>query len=361
MTPDLLPPDLLPSNLLQRAAELVDIPSVSHNEARIADHVATVLVEAPWLEVTRIGSNVVARTNLGHASRLVLAGHTDTVPPNGNEKAVVEGTTLHGLGSADMKSGLAVMLELALATAQPAVDLSFVFYACEEVSRQYSGLLEIQAADPGLLAGNAAILGEPTGALVEAGCQGVLRVAALLRGERAHSARPWTGRNAIHRLAPLLARLEGYESRRPVIDGCEYREALQAVEVSGGVAANVVPDEARVWINHRFAPDRTVDGAFEWLSGYLGDTADELSLEDSSPSAAPGLDHPLLSRLVESSGQPPRAKLGWTDVAFFTERGIPAANFGPGEPTVAHSAGECVELAQIVAVYETLAALVSES
>jgi succinyl-diaminopimelate desuccinylase len=344
--------------LLRRTAELVDIPSVSHNEAAIADHIASVLGAAPWLELTRVGANIVARTLLGRPRRLVLAGHVDTVPANGNEKAVIEGTVLHGLGSADMKSGVATMIELALAVPEPAVDLSFVFYACEEVSRQFSGLLEIEAADASLLAGDAAILGEPTGALVEAGCQGVLRVAAVLRGERAHSARPWTGVNAIHRLAPLLTLVASYEERRPVIDGCEYREALQAVEVSGGVAANVVPDEARVWLNHRFAPDRTVDEAYAVLSAYLGGVVDEISLEDSSPAAPPGLGHPLLAALVERSGAPPRAKLGWTDVAFFTERGVPAANYGPGEPTVAHSAHEQVGLAQIVTVYETLRALV---
>jgi succinyl-diaminopimelate desuccinylase len=345
--------------LLSRTAELIDIPSVSHHEAAIADHVAGLLTDLPGIELTRIGNNIVARTQLGRPSRLILAGHIDTVPANGNETAVIKGTMLHGLGSADMKSGLAVMIELARAVAEPSIDLSFVFYACEEVSRQFSGLLEIERADPALLAGDAAILGEPTGALVEAGCQGVLRVLAVLKGERAHSARPWTGRNAIHRLAPLLTLAAAFEERRPVIDGCEYREALQAVQVSGGVAANVVPDEAKVWLNHRFAPDRTVEKAYAALAEYMAEAVDEVSLEDSSPAAPPSLDHPLLARLVAASGAPPRAKLGWTDVAFFAERGIPAANYGPGEPTVAHSAHECVELAQIVAAYETLSALVA--
>jgi succinyl-diaminopimelate desuccinylase len=352
-------------DLLARTVELVEIPSVSHNEAAIGDHIAAVLAAAPWLELTRIGTNVVARTALGRPSRLILAGHTDTVPVNGNDKAVVDGTTIYGLGSADMKSGLAAMIELALATPEPAVDLTFVFYACEEVSQRYSGLGEIESERPDLLAGDAAILGEPTGARVEAGCQGVLKVDVLLQGRRAHTARPWTGQNAIHRLAPLLTLVDQYRERRPVIDGCEFREALQAVAVSGGVATNVVPDEARVTVNHRFAPDRTVEEAFvelaEHLGGALDEAAgDEITLEDSSRPAPPGLEHPLLAALVERSSSPPAAKLGWTDVSFFAARGIPAANFGPGEPTVAHTADECVELSQIVTAFETLSELIGE-
>jgi succinyl-diaminopimelate desuccinylase len=351
--------------LLARTAELVDIPSESHDEAAIADHVAALLREAPWLELTRIGSNVVARTALGRPSRLILAGHTDTVPANGNDKAVVDGTTLYGLGSADMKSGIAVMIELALATSSPAVDLTFVFYACEEVSQRYSGLGEIEKDRPDLLVGDAAILGEPTGARVEAGCQGVLKVDVVLRGRRAHTARPWTGQNAIHRLAPLLTLVDQYRERRPVIDGCEFREALQAVAVSGGVATNVVPDEARVTVNHRFAPDRTVEEAYGELAAHLIHAVDEaggesITLEDFSRAAAPGLQHPLLAKLVDRSASPPAAKLGWTDVSFFAARGIPAANFGPGESTVAHTADECVELSQIVTAFETLSELVAE-
>lgn len=351
-------------DLVTRTAELVDIPSVSHNEAAIGDHIAGLLADASWLELIRIGSNVVARTDLGRPSRLILAGHTDTVPANGNEKAIIDGAIVSGLGSADMKSGLAVMLELALAVPEPVVDLTFVFYACEEVSQRFSGLGEIEAERPDLLAGDAAILGEPTAARVEAGCQGVLKVDVVLRGRRAHTARPWTGQNAIHRLAPLLTLVDTYRDRRPTIDGCEYREALQAVAVSGGVATNVVPDEARVTVNHRFAPDRTVDQAFDELAAHLrGATdesaGDEISLEDFSRPASPGLDHPLLASLVERSGAEPLAKLGWTDVSFFAARGIPAANFGPGEPTVAHTAEECVEIGQIETAFATLRELVS--
>ncbi|HVC26471.1 MAG TPA: succinyl-diaminopimelate desuccinylase [Acidimicrobiales bacterium] len=352
------------TDLLARTAELVAIASVSRSEAELADLVQSELEGVAALEVTRVEDNVVARTSLGRGRRLVLAGHLDTVPPAGNERPRIDGDVLHGLGSADMKGGLAVMLALARALDAPAVDLTYVFYACEEIAARYSGLLAIERARPDLLVADAAILAEPTGARVEAGCQGVLRVEARLRGLRAHIARPWAGRNAIHRLGPLLERVAAFAERRPVIDGCEYRETLQAVAVSGGVAGNVVPDEAILALSHRFAPDRDAGVAFDALSSELADVlspelGDELVVEDSAPAAAPMLGDPLLAALVESSGAPPRAKIAWTDVAFFAARGVPAANFGPGDPLVAHTPGEHVERAELESVYATLARLAS--
>lgn len=350
------------ADLLALTAELVDIPSVSHNEGAIADWVEARLADTPWLTVDRVGDNVVARTNLGHAQRLVLAGHLDTVPPNGNERARIEGDELWGLGSADMKSGCAVFLELARTVSEPAVDVTYVFYECEEVSREFNGLSKLFASHPGLLACDAAILGEPTGAVVEAGCQGVLRVDITLAGERAHTARPWMGRNAIHRLEPLLRRVSAFNERRPVLDGCEFREALQAVAVEGGVAGNVVPDRAFVQLNHRFAPDKTPDDALAGIRELLGGTVDEaagdtVAVADMSPPAPPSLEHPLLASLADRTGAPPRAKLGWTDVAFFASHGIPATNYGPGDPTIAHTAGERVHRSEIEAVYAVLADL----
>jgi succinyl-diaminopimelate desuccinylase len=346
-------------DLLSLTAELVDIPSVSHDEAAIADRIEALLAGAPHLEVRRLGNNVLARTSLGRSMRLMLAGHLDTVPPNGNERAVVEGDVCRGLGAADMKGGLGVMAEVTRRVTSPAVDVTFVAYVCEEVDQRYSGLGEIDAAAPEWLLADAAVLGEPTASVVEAGCQGVLRVDVEMRGERAHSARPWMGVNAIHRLGAVLTAVGAYEGRRPVIDACEYREALQAVAVEGGVANNVVPDSARVVLNHRFAPDLTVDEAFAavvaivdpMLDHSLGDS---VTLRASALPAAPGLGHPLLARLVQSSSAPPRAKLGWTDVSFFSARGVPAANFGPGEPTLAHSAGERVDRADLERAYGAL-------
>ena len=302
---------------------------------------------ADHLEVTRIGDNVVARTSLGRPGRLLVAGHLDTVPANGNERAIIDGDRCSGLGAADMKGGVAVMLELAKRVVEPAVDVTYVWYACEEVDQRDSGLIEVEAAGADLLSADAAVLAEPTSAIVEAGCQGVLRIAVHLGGERAHTARPWMGVNAIHRLGPLFERLERFVERRPVIDGCEYREALQAVRVDGGVANNVVPDTARLVLNHRFSPDRTKDEAFEAVCELLVPAIDQalgdrVVLEDWSPAAAPNLGHRMLAFLVAASGTAPRAKLGWTDVSFFAERGVPAANFGPGDPLLAHTAGEWV-------------------
>lgn len=351
-------------DLLQLTASLVDIPSVSHDETLLADEVARRLDGLRHLEVHRVGDNVVARTSLGRPQRVLLAGHLDTVPANGNDRAVLDADRCTGLGAADMKGGLAVLLELAAAVSEPVVDVTYVWYVCEEVSQRFSGLRELEGARPDLLEGDAAVLAEPTGALVEAGCQGVLKVAVRLGGARAHTARPWMGVNAVHRLAPVLATIAAYEARRPVIDGCEYREALQATSVTGGVAGNVVPDEAVVVLNHRFAPDRTRDEAFAALVALLEPVVDpalgdSITLEDHSAPAPPGLSHPLLADLVHASGTEPRAKLGWTDVSFFAARGIPAANFGPGDPSLAHTAGEWVSGSDLERVYGALHDLIA--
>ena len=349
-------------DLLDRCAELVDIPSVSHDEAAITDHLEGLLAAVPWLQLERVEHNLVARTDLGRDMRLVLAGHTDTVPANGNERARREGDVLWGLGSADMKSGITVLLELARTVEEPAVDVTYVFYECEEVASRHNGLRKLLAGRPELLACDAAVLAEPTGARVEAGCQGTLRATVTLAGARAHTARPWMGRNAIHRLGQVLARVAAYEGRRPVLDGCEYREALQAVRVSGGVAGNVVPDQATVELNHRFAPDRTIEEAEAEVRSVIGplEDGDGFDLVDSAAPAPPSLVHPLLAGLAARSGHAPRAKLGWTDVSFFAAHGIPATNFGPGDPTVAHSADERVERAEIESVFAVLGDLVTK-
>jgi succinyl-diaminopimelate desuccinylase len=350
-------------DLLAETAELISVPSISHHEAALADMVEARLRAVPGLAVERLGDNVIARSDRGRSSRLILGGHLDTVPANGNETARVDGDRLSGLGAADMKGGLAVMLALAEAAGEAVLDVTWVFYAAEEVARVHNGLLAIEAVRPELLRGDAAILGEPTGGRVEAGCQGVLKAAVTLGGARAHSARPWTGVNAIHRLAPLLQLLDTYQTRQPTIDNCQYREALQAVKVEGGIAANVVPDAATVLLNYRFAPDRDARQAEIALRALIepffdASLGDHLEVIDESPSAAPGLAHPLLSQLVASTGRPPRAKLGWTDVAFFAERGIPAANYGPGDPELAHTAGEWVSRQELNEVHSTLARVI---
>ena len=350
-------------DLLALTAELVAIPSVSRAEGPLVDRLEADLRAVPWLTVDRVGDNLVARTTLGRPQRLVLAGHTDTVAPDGNEHPRIDGDRLHGLGATDMKGGLAVMLDLARTVDAPAVDVTYVFYAREEVAASESGLRELWAARPDLLVADVAVLGEPTLAVLEAGCQGTMRLEVRLRGARAHTARPWTGHNAIHRLGDLLVTLAAYEERRPVLDGCEYREALQAVRVEGGVSGNVVPDEVTLVVNHRFAPDRGATEAEahvrELLASHLR-ADDTVEVVDLAPAARPALDHPLLAALVARNGLPVRAKLGWTDVAFFAERGVPAANFGPGDATIAHTAGEYVERGDLERVHGALAGLLRE-
>jgi succinyl-diaminopimelate desuccinylase len=345
------------TDLLSLTADLVAMPSVSREEQTITGWIETELRAIPGLDVTRVGDNLVARTSLGRSRRLILAGHTDTVPPNGNATPRVDGDRLFGVGSTDMKSGLAVMLEAARTMPDPAVDVTYVFYAREEIQIAASGLGELFDLRPDLLAGDAALIGEPTDGVVEAGCQGTIRLRITLAGERAHTARPWMGRNAIHRLGGILVDLSVYEERQPMIQGCTYREALQAVRVQGGVAGNVVPDEVELLINHRFAPDR--DGAAaeahvaEVLAPWLGD-GDTVEVVDLAEGAAPALDHPLVAALVKRNHLDVRGKLGWTDVARFAALGIPAVNFGPGDPEIAHMAGEFVTRDQLERVWRAL-------
>jgi succinyl-diaminopimelate desuccinylase len=351
------------TDLLAATAELVAIPSLSRQEGVIADYVEAALGQIDSLEVVRVGDNVVARTALGRARRLVLAGHLDTVAPKDNASPRIDDETLWGLGSADMKGGLAVMLDLAARVSRPQCDVTYIFYAAEEIARSYSGLLVLAAARPDLLQADAAVVCEPTNATVEAGCQGVLKADVVLTGRRAHTARPWTGRNAIHRLWPVLQMVSNWPGREVVVDGCRYRESLQAVAVSGGVAANVVPDEAVLQLNYRFAPDRSATEAAESVRAVLAsglEEGDTFRVTDAAPAAPPSLDHPLLARLVTEAGGTVSGKLGWTDVAFFAERGVPAANFGPGDPELAHSAGEKVTRASLEQARSVLGRLLDE-
>ncbi len=345
------------TDLLRLTADLVDLPSPSFHEGPVVEMLEAELRAVPWLVVERVGDNLVARTHLDRDTRLVLAGHTDTVPANDNDTARIDGDVLWGLGSCDMKGGLAVMLELARTVAEPIVDVTYVFYAREEVEAAHSGLLELLTERPDLLAGDVALLGEPTRSAIEAGCQGTMRYQVTFTGRRAHTARAWMGVNAVQRMAGLLTALERYEPRRPVIAGCEFREGLQAVAVDGGIAGNVVPDVATLTINHRFAPDRSIDEANEHVRQFIEEhIGDEDSAErvDVAGGAWPATDHPLVQRLAERNALEVRAKLGWTDVARFAEAGIPAANFGPGDPSLAHAPDERVERQDVEAAHAAL-------
>ncbi|MFC9516661.1 succinyl-diaminopimelate desuccinylase [Nocardiaceae bacterium NPDC056970] len=345
-------------------AALVDIPSVSHDERAIADAVEEALrTQTTGFEVIRNGDAVLARTNRGLPSRVMLAGHLDTVPIADNvpsRRTVDErGDLLHGCGTVDMKSGDAVFLHLAATVSDPAHDLTLVFYDCEEIAAQYNGLGRIERELPEWLRADVAILGEPTGGLIEAGCQGTLRVRLSTSGVRAHSARSWLGDNAIHKFAPVLERLSSYEARSVDIDGCVYREGLSAVRISGGVAGNVVPDAAEMDVNFRFAPDRSVEQAIAHVREVFDPSALgglELGFEvtDSSPGALPGLANPAAAALIAAAGGQFRAKYGWTDVSRFSALGIPAVNYGPGDPNLAHKRDEHVPVQQITEVARVL-------
>lgn len=339
-------------DVVQLTADLCDISSESLDEQEIADAVEAVLVAAPHLTVVRDGHTIVARTDLGRSERVVVAGHLDTVPVNDNFPSRLDGDTLWGLGTCDMKGGVAVALRLAAHLTEPNRDLTFVFYEAEEIAARYNGLGRIARERPELLAADFAILMEPSIASVEAGCQGTMRVEISTHGERAHSARAWMGHNAIHDAAELLVRLRDHEPRRVVIDGLEYREGLNAVSIHGGVSGNVVPDLATVEINFRFAPDRSEDDALAHLREVFHGF--ELTVTDSAPGALPGLDRPAAAAFVEAVGATPRPKFGWTDVAQFSRLGIPAVNFGPGDPLYAHKKDEHVPVAQLIASEDAL-------
>ncbi|MEI6710089.1 MAG: succinyl-diaminopimelate desuccinylase [Actinomycetota bacterium] len=341
-------------SLLDEALALVKIDSLSRNEKSLADEVEHRLSKVGHLQVSRIENNVVARTVGAHTNRAIVAGHLDTVPGH-LEKAGISGSVLTGLGAVDMKGSLAVMLELAkvVPTKQ---EITWVFYAKEEIARSESGLHEIHGPHPELLEGSVAILCEPTGGSVEAGCQGSIRFSIALRGERAHASRPFTGRNAIHRMGDIVKRIADFEPRVVAVDDIEYVEQLQVVSVDGGIAANVVPDLATMVVNHRVAPDRTLDEAITWFKNYIGDLLepeDGFRVEDAASPSAPGLHNKQLQELVALTGREPRAKVGWTDVATFVDMGIPATNFGAGDPLLAHHSDERVSLAEL----ETFAAV----
>jgi succinyl-diaminopimelate desuccinylase len=334
-------------------AALVDVPSVSGEEGALADAVQVALAtQAPHLELLRSGHAVLARTRLGRARRVLLAGHLDTVPIADNVPSRREGGTLFGCGTSDMKSGVAVMTHLVAALAEPAHDITLVLYDCEEVEAARNGLGRLEREHRDWLDADLALLGEPTSGQVEAGCQGTLRVVVRTHGRRAHSARSWLGENAIHAAAPVLARLAAYTAREVDIDGCRYREGLQAVRIAGGVAGNVVPDACEVTVNFRFAPDRSLADArahvAEVLDGF------DLTETDAAPGALPGLGEPAAADFVAATGTTPVAKYGWTDVARFAALGIPALNFGPGDPNLAHTREESVPVEAVTASCDVL-------
>jgi succinyl-diaminopimelate desuccinylase len=335
----------LSASVADLTRQLVDIESVSGNEKAIADLVEEALRGYPHLEVIRDADAVIARTNLGRDRRVVIAGHLDTVPVNDNLPARLDAGTLWGRGTVDMKGGCAVMLALAAQIPQPSVDVTWVWYDHEEVESSLNGLGRIARNEPGMLAADFAVLCEPSNGEVEGGCNGTLRVDVRVTGKRAHSARAWMGSNAIHAITPVLQRLVDYVPREADVDGLVYREGLNAVGIRGGVAGNVIPDECVVEVNYRFAPDRTAQQAEahvrEVFAGF------DVEITDIAEGARPGLTDPLALDFLRSVGGEARPKYGWTDVARFAALGIPAVNYGPGDPSLAHADDERVPVEQI--------------
>jgi succinyl-diaminopimelate desuccinylase len=325
---------------------LCDIESVSGDERRLAEGIELVLREVPHLTVDRDGDAVVARTNLGRSERVVVAGHIDTVPLGDNLPCRVVDGRIHGCGTTDMKSGVAVQLRLAKHLAEPNRDVTYVFYDHEEVEADKNGLGRVARNHPDWLAGDFAVLMEPTNATVEGGCQGTVRADVVLHGHRSHSARSWLGSNAIHAAGDLLQRLATYQASEVEIDGLTYREGMNAVGITGGVAGNVIPDECRVTVNYRFAPDKSEDEAAEVVRRVL--SGFEVEISDSAPGALPGLSHPAAAEFVAMVGREPLPKFGWTDVARFSALGVPAVNYGPGDPSVAHQREEYCDIAPIL-------------
>ena len=335
---------------------LCDIDSVSDNEGPLADAIEAAVQAVPHLTVTRVGDTVVARTELGRERRVVIAGHIDTVPINGNvptRDIDVDGEPhLWGRGTVDMKAGVAVQLKLAAELAEPIVDLTWIWYDHEEVGEELNGLRLLAAAHPELMQGDFAILGEPSNGHIEGGCNGTLRAEIRTRGVRAHSARSWVGHNAIHDAAEVLQVLQSYRPRTIDVEGLAFREGLNAVMISGGVATNVIPDECVVQVNYRFAPSRSLEEAtahvVDLFEGF------DVRVVDAAPGARPGLDAALAREFIAAVGATPQPKYGWTDVARFSALGIPAVNFGPGDPSKAHADDESVPVAQILATEESL-------
>jgi succinyl-diaminopimelate desuccinylase len=352
----------LSADLTTLTAAICDLRSVSGEERALADAVAEALGAVPHLEVLRDGDTVVARTHMGRPTRVVVAGHLDTVPVADNLPTRLEGegaeAVLWGRGTVDMKGGVAVQLALAASLAEPTRDITWVFYDHEEVDTSLNGLGRVAREHPEWLTADFAVLCEPTDAGLEGGCNGTLRAEVRVPGVAAHSARAWTGRNAIHATAPVLARLAAYEPASVEVDGLVYREGLNAVLISGGIATNVVPDSCVVTVNYRFAPSRSVEEATahvrDLFAGY------EVVVTDSAAGARPGLDDPAAAEFAAAvlavTGGAPAPKYGWTDVARFSALGIPAVNFGPGDPLLAHKDDEHLPVAQLALCHDALRA-----
>lgn len=337
-------------------ATLVDIPSVTGNEAAIAAFVERRLAARGAGEVTRSGNGVIWRGSRRGRPLVVLAGHLDTVPPQGNEKSRREDGRLYGVGATDMKAGVAVMLALAesLDPAALRFDLACVFYDAEEGPAAQNGLGRMLPANPWLESAAAAIVLEPTDLNVEMGCNGTINVEVRVPGRSAHAARPWLGRNAVGEGAEWLARIARHPVTPVAVQGLEFRETLQVTTLRAGRARNVVPDEMVVNLNHRFPPGTTVEQAAAKLRALVPD-AFGFEVVDAAAPGRVDLDRPIVAEFVRRAGAKVGGKQGWTDVARFSAAGITAFNYGPGLAELCHRADEHCPIENLGAAYGTLA------
>jgi len=337
-----------PERLAARTLELVDVPSESRDEGRLAGHVLHVLGDG-GVPVRDAGDTCVIAG--AERPRVVLAGHLDTVPAQGNRPGRRDAETVHGLGACDMKGALAVMVELALAGAPAA----FVFFGREELPVAESALTPLLAREPALRTAELAIVMEPTANRLQAGCVGNVMATLTARGTSGHSARPWQADNAIHRLAEGIAAVAAQPYAERVFAGLTFTEAMSVTLVRGGIAMNVVPDRAEAQINFRYAPGRTPQEAEARLHAVCAPFG-ELTIDSNAPSGAvPAPDNEVLARLRASGddlGWEP--KQAWTPVAEFAAAGVDAVNFGPGEPRFAHRRDEQVAVAALGRSYDVL-------
>ncbi|WP_062242103.1 succinyl-diaminopimelate desuccinylase [Brevibacterium epidermidis] len=354
------------SDPAELTGRLCAVESVSGNETALADAVVDVLERisagpGPDLEILRDGDTIIARTNLGLDERIVVAGHLDTVPVEDNLPPVrthmsgenyPDDEVIWGRGACDMKAGVAMQLSTTAALTAPNRDVSWVFYDHEEVDASLNGLGRVSRNHPDWLAGDFAILGEPSNASVEGGCNGTIRVDVTTTGVRAHSARAFMGVNAIHAAAEVLTRLAEFETDTVTVDGLDYRESLSAVNIHGGVAGNVVPDECVVSVNYRFAPSKSAAEAEAFLRELF--TGFDVVVTDAAEGARPGLDRAIAQDFIDTLGLSPAPKLGWTDVSRFSALGVPAVNFGPGNPLYAHKSDEHVRVTEVEQATATL-------
>ena len=343
-----------PRRLVERTLELVSIPSVSRSEAAAMAYVRDELALEPLVA----DDDVLFATTARRPGRplVLLAGHVDTVPAQDNLPGRLENGSVVGLGASDMKGGVAVMLEVAdwtrSADRDLDLDLGFFFFTREELPAEESPVPAFLEESADAKAAELAIVLEPTDNELHLGCLGNLEARLTFRGVSAHSARPWTGDNAIHKASAALAPLAELEPRDVEVDGLVFREVVSAVGIEGGIAGNVVPDRCAACLNYRYAPGRTREQAEARIGELAGDA--EVEILGNSPPADVVLDRPLVTRLRQAGGFAVRPKQAWTPVAQFAEAGIDAVNLGPGATRYAHKADERVEIAELAHTFEAL-------